>query len=292
VTPFPVFDATLLPHPGRPRTTVVAEFALPTGSFKDRGAAAVVAAAAVSGARRVTLDSSGNAGLAVAAAASRAGLASLIRVTESISPEKESLLRSTGAAIEKLPTRAQAALACVRDTESYDASHVRNPFFRRGVATLARAWLQKQPLPETVYLPVGNGSLLLGLWQGFLELRDAGRISALPRLVALQAERCAPIARPEAPGDGKTIADGCAILDPPAAEEIRAAIAASGGEAIAIPEDEIASAWLSAWRSGFPIEPTSALAFAGLARSSDTGPAAVIATGSGLKAHPFRTGST
>lgn len=288
MTDFPVFDATILPHPTQPRTIVVAEFALPTGSFKDRGAAAVVEGARASGARRVTLDSSGNAGLAVAAAASRAGLASLIRVAASISAEKASLLRATGAAVETHPTRAEAALACARDSASYDASHVRNPLFRQGVATLSRAWIEKAPIPEIVYLPVGNGSLLLGLWDGLLALRAAGRISNLPRLVAVQAERCAPIACPDSPGDGKTIADGCSILDPPAAGEIREAISASGGEAIAVPDSEIERAWVAAWRSGFPIEPTSALAFAGLARSSGSHSAAVIATGSGLKAHPHR----
>jgi len=57
VNPFPLFDATILRYPGRPQSEVVAECALPTGSFKDRGAAAVVAAAAAAGARRVTLDS-------------------------------------------------------------------------------------------------------------------------------------------------------------------------------------------------------------------------------------------
>ena len=283
---FPLFDAAVLPHPALPRTDVVAEFALPTGSFKDRGAAAVVAAAKEAGARTVTLDSSGNAGLAVAAAASRAGLAARIRVASTISAEKLALLRATGAEIDTHPSRAEAALACVRDAESYDASHVRNPAFRRGVATLARAWIEKASIPDVVYLPVGNGSLLLGLWDGLLDLRASGRLAALPALVAVQAERCAPIARPDSPGDGRTIADGCAILHPPAADEIRAAISASGGEAIAVTEDEIERAWIAAWRCGFPIEPTSALAFAGRARSGRSGSSAVVATGSGLKAHP------
>lgn len=285
---FPEFGATILPHPARPRTSVVAEFALPTGSFKDRGAAAVVEGAKASNARRVTLDSSGNAGLAVAAAAARAGLSSVIRVAASISPEKAALLRATGARLETHPTRAEAVSACARDSESYDASHVRNPLFRAGVATLARAWIEKAPIPEVIYLPVGNGSLLLGLWDGLLSLRESGRIDALPRLVAVQADRCAPISRPESPGDGATIANGCAILHPPAAAEIRAAIAASGGEAVTVTEEEIERAWIEAWRYGFPIEPTSALAFAALASSGNSAPSAVLATGSGLKAPPRR----
>ena len=285
IVPSP-FDATLLPHPRRSRTTVVAEFALPTGSFKDRGAAAVVADALSRGARRVCLDSSGNAGLAAAAAARRSGLEAIVRVA-GISPEKESLIASTGARIEKFATRAEAARACTSDRDSYDASHVRNPLFREGVATLAAAWARRGEIPERVLLPLGNGSLLLGLWAGLRRLRGEGAIATLPRLVAVQSDRCAPIARPEAPGDGRTLADGCAVLEPALAPEIRAAIAESRGVAVAVPEDAIAAAWRQAWRDGFPIEPTSALAFAALdALPEDAGTTAVVATGSGLQRAP------
>ena len=288
MTDFPVFAATLLRHPRHRRTTVVAEFALPTGSFKDRGAAAVVADAARRGARRVSLDSSGNSGLAVAAAAAQAGLDSVIRVTIGIAPAKEALIRAIGARLEKFATRAEAARACAEDPGSYDASHIRNPIFRRGVSTLAAAWQAKQELPRTIYLPVGSGSLLLGLWEGLRQLRASGTLEYLPRLVAVQSERCAPIARPADPGDGKTIADGCALLAPPAAREIRAAIEESGGRAVVVTENEIGRAWRHAWQTGLPIEPTSALAFAALDRDSAESdePSAVIATGSGLKAPP------
>jgi threonine synthase len=291
VTPFPTFDATLLAGRAGPGVTVVAEFALPTGSFKDRGAAAVVADAAARGASRVSLDSSGNAGLAVAAAAARAGLPAVVRIAAGASPAKVALIRATGARIEEFTTRAEAVRACADDSASYDASHVRNPLFRAGVATLARAWAARGDIPETIYLPVGNGSLLLGLWQGLVELERSGRLRTLPRLVAVQARRCAPIACPEDPGDGRTIADGCAILAPPAAPEIREAIAASGGSAVAVSEEEIDAAWRTAWRSGFPIEPTAALGFAALARGGE-GTRGVIATGSGLKDPPRITPDT
>jgi threonine synthase len=289
VTLFPLFDATLLRHPHHPGTTVVAEFALPTGSFKDRGAAAVVAEAVRRGARRVSLDSSGNSGLAVAAAAARAGLEAVIRVTEAIAPAKEALIRATGARLEKFTTRTEAVRACAEDVKSYDASHIRNPVFRLGVSTLAAAWRAKGSLPRVIYLPVGSGSLLLGLWEGLRELDAKGALPYPPRLIAVQSERCAPIARPDDPGDGRTMADGCAILSPPAAGEIRAAIEESRGRAMVVTEDEIDHAWRDAWRAGFPIEPTSALAFAALARDSSDGEeaSAVIATGSGLKAPPL-----
>lgn len=285
MTSFPTFGATLLPGRAGSRATIVAEFALPTGSFKDRGAAAVVADAVAKGAGRVSLDSSGNAGLAVAAAAARAGLRAVVRVAAGASPAKIALMTAAGARVEEFATRAEAVRACADDRDSYDASHVRNPLFRKGVATLAAAWLARGDLPDTVFLPVGNGSLLLGLWEGLVELRAAGRVTRLPRLVGVQARRCAPIAFPADPGDGRTIADGCAILAPPAAGEIRAAIAESGGAAIAVEEEEIEAAWKRAWVEGFPIEPTAALGFAALARGRE-GTCGVVATGSGLKSPP------
>lgn len=286
MTPFPVFGATLLAHPRRRDTTVIAEFALPTGSFKDRGAAAVVADAVAQGARRVSLDSSGNAGLAVAAAAARSGLAAVVRAGSGIAPVKEALIAATGALVEKFPSRADAVRACAEDAGSYDASHVRNPIFRTGVATLAGAWRAGGEIPARIVLPVGSGSLLLGLWSGLRELRRTGAIPRLPRLYAAQSERCAPIARPEAPGDGRTIADGCAVLEPPLAAEIRAAIAESGGAAFAVAEPAIEAAWRSAWRDGFPIEPTSALAFAALELLPEGPATGLVATGSGLKRAP------
>jgi threonine synthase len=284
---FQIHPVRLLPHPGRPGVEVVAEHLLPTGSFKIRGAEAVLADAVALGASRVALESSGNAGLAVAYLAARAGLPAIVRVARTISPGKERLLRAAGATLEIFPTREEAARAGRRDRESYDASHVRNPLFRRGVSTLVDGWCEIRELPEEIYLPVGNGSLLLGIWEGVRRARAAGRAAHAPRLIAVQSQRCAPIARPEAPGDGVTIADGCAILHPPHREEILAAIAESGGAAVAVTESEIEAATRRAREAGFPIEPTAGLGFAAAERfHRPSTPAAVIATGAASKSLP------
>ena len=284
---FPVHPVHLLPHPRWRNVEIVGEFLLPTGSFKIRGAEAVIADARARGAARVALESSGNAGLATACLAARAGMAAIVRVASTITPQKEELLRAAGATVEIHPTREDAAAAGRADRESYDASHVRNPLFRTGVATLVDRWTDIRELPETIFLPVGNGSLLLGLREGILRLRARGLALRPPRFIAVQSERCAPIARPENPGDGHTMADGCAILHPPAREEILAAIAESGGRALAVSEREIDRAVRRAWRDGFPIEPTAALGFAAAETMAEPGVcAAVIATGAALKTIP------
>jgi len=284
---FPVYPLVLLDHPRWTGVRVAAEFALPTGSFKDRGAAAVVAGARLTGASRVVLDSSGNAGLAVAAAAARARIACTVHMARGAAPEKIRLIRAAGARVEIHATRAEAARACLDDPVAYDAGHVRNPLFRKGVASAAAAWNRIGSLPRELYLPVGNGVLLLGLADGFADLRDRTGGGPSPRMIAVQAENCAPIAAVGNPGCGRTIADGCAVADPPLAVEVREAIRRSGGEAVAISEPDIAAAWREAWRDGFPIEATSALAFAAARRGKGPSPgSSIVATGSGLKCPP------
>src|SRR5947209_5013629 len=117
---FTVHPLTLLPHPRRPGVEVIAEYLLPTGSFKIRGAEAVIADARARRASRVALESSGNAGLATAFLASRAGIPAIVRVSSTISPQKEQLLREAGALVEVYPSREEAAEAGRLDRDSYD----------------------------------------------------------------------------------------------------------------------------------------------------------------------------
>jgi threonine synthase len=270
----------LVRHPRWTNVLVAAEYLLPTGSFKIRGAEAVVADAAARGAVRVSLDSSGNAGLAVAVLAKSAGLRAIVRVS-GIREEKKGLLIDAGATVEEFPTRAEAAAACLEDTASYDASHVRNPLFRRGIASFWENWPAGYRIPEEIVLPAGNGTLLIGLAEGF----PAGQSrNSLPRLIAVQAEHCAPLARPEDPGDGVTAADGCAVRSPPLADEVRGLVARSRGEFRTISEHGIEVATERAWKDGFPIEPTSGLAFAAAESRSETGgPILLMATGAAWK---------
>jgi threonine synthase len=123
-------------------------------------------------------------------------------------------------------------------------------------------------------LPVGNGTLLLGAYIGFQELLAARQINRLPRLIAVQAAACAPLAEAHARGQETpqlitpqaTLAEGIAIAAPPRGEQILAAVRATQGTFIAVTESEIATAIKAWWRLGFAIEPTAAATLAGLAR--------------------------
>ncbi len=130
-----------------------------------------------------------------------------------------------------------------------------------GVKTLAyELWEQLGGPPGRVVVPAGNGTLVLGLWLGFRELGARGYVPRLPAIVAVQAERCAPLAgrRPAGP----TAATGIAIAHPPRGGEARAAIVASGGAVVTVSEEELESACRDLAGMGIRVEPTAATAWA------------------------------
>jgi threonine synthase len=197
----------------------------------------------------------------------------------------------------------EACVDAVRAGEGWYASHAWNPAFFAGTSTFAlevaaqRGWTA----PDAVLLPAGHGTLLLGAHRGFRRLARAGWIDGVPRLLAAQAAGVAPLvdalggdpggpADDEATGDGPNdLADGIQIADPVRLDEQVAAVEGTGGDALAVGETATRRAldWLR--RSGFNVEPTSAVAPAALGRFRDRGvvdhgdDVVVALTGSGLK---------
>ena len=149
---------------------------------------------------------------------------------------------------------------------------------------------------DHVVLPVGNGSLLIGLRKGFDELRTAGRIDTVPRLTAIQAAAIRPVVAavngedwdPDAAA--QTVASGISVARPPRLAEQVQAVRRTGGFAVAVQEDAIIE-WRDrlAREEGLFCEATSAVAFAGVDELVCSGrikpgeTVIVAVTGSGLK---------
>ncbi len=306
-------DTPLLAHRfGGATVWIKGEWANPTGSFKDRGAAVMLSLLRDAGVRDVLEDSSGNGGAAVAAYAAAGGMAATILAPEGTSPAKTLQARACGATVELIPGDRQATsdAALARSSSSsgqmFYASHAWHPFFLHGTKTLAYELVEQLGrAPDHVVMPCGGGSLVLGCAIAFAEMRRAGLIAALPRLWAAQPAACAPIARALArkslpPGDATaqaddpavraTIAEGTAIARPVREVEVVAALRAHGGGAVILEEPEIASATLALARQGILVEPTCAQATAALERLLAGGAigraqtTVVVLTGSGLKA--------
>jgi threonine synthase len=253
------------------------EFASPTLSFKDRGAVVLVAAARRAGARRLVADSSGNAGTAIAAYAARVGLGCEVFVAASVSPAKLAQVRAHGAEVHLVEgTREDVASAAVDRVETsgaFYASHVWNPFFFEGTKTWAfDAWLAFGPHLDVVVVPVGNGTMLLGAHLGFGELVRAGHLPRMPRLVAVQAEACAPVAAAFRAGEdvvrpvagGPTVAEGIAIAAPVRGTQCLDAVRATGGSVVTVTDDDIAVARAELAAQGLYVEPTAAAVAAGV----------------------------
>lgn len=257
--------------------TVVQEGSSPRGTFKERGAEILAAVCASRGLREVFLDSSGNAGLAVAAACAERGIACRVLVPSSTPEGKLRRIDAAGGEVEVVPGDRRAAAEAARELRRRlpFASHVYQPFFLAGVATLA--WELEEALGrgiERIVLPVGNGSLLLGLALGLDALVAAGRLDGLPALHAVQLAGYAGLdaGGPGEPAPGPPAAAGIAVADPPRRDEMGRRIAGSGGDVTVVTEEEIAAAReeLAALPGGgLPTDPTGAAAWAGLRKRPD-----------------------
>jgi threonine synthase len=269
------------------------ESSQPTGSFKDRGMAVMFTALRAVGVTEAVEDSSGNAGAAFAGYAARAGIRARVFVPSDAAGPKRAQIAAYGAEIVAVPgprsQAAAAALAAVQGGAHY-ASHVYNPIGLAGNATAAyEIWEQLGRAPEAVVLPVGHGTLFIGLHRGFKALRAAGLIEHLPHLVGVQALACAPIWAVQRYGreglamvsEGETLAEGIRVVRPVRGDAVLAAVAESGGQLMAVDDTAIPAGHNSLAHLGFYVEMTSAVVWEALAGLS--GDVVAILTGSGLK---------
>lgn len=272
---------------------------LPSGSFKDRGAAVLALYLNATGIRRITVDSSGNAAAAMAAYSAALGLDCTVYVPASASPGKLAQARAYGA--EVIPVEgsrgdvAIAAQTAAKDDPSTSyASHNWHPVFVEGVKTWALEVYEQLDcqVPDVAFVPTGGGSALVGAWRGFGDLERA-----LPRLVACQPEACAPVVRAlenrapiEPVEQGDTIAEGTKIAMPSRPRQITKALAESDGMAMSVSDDALIETLRWLWEQGVYVEPTAALGVAACRAAIADGrigrdqTVVVHITGHGLKA--------
>lgn len=259
-----------------PNLMVKMDYMMPTLSFKDRGAAVLISKAKDLGVKKVIQDSSGNGGTSIAAYAGRAGMSCDIYVPENTTAKKVNQIAYHGANVHLIKgTRedtADAALKAVEKGEGFYASHVYNPFFYEGTKTFVYEIFEQLDgnMPDTLFIPTGNGTLLLGVYYGLTELMAMDMIKKLPKIIAVQSENCAPIYEAfkkdkttvEKTINIGTLAEGIAIAQPKRGGQILEAIRATGGEVITAPENKIVETRKYLAKKGFYVEPTTAATFA------------------------------
>lgn len=277
------------------------DFLNPTGSFKDRGTSVLTSACRALGLTNVVEDSSGNAAASLAGYAAYAGLHATIFAPAHASPVKLAQIEVYGAELRRVegPREKSAAAAqqMVVEGDAYYASHYYNPFFLAGLQTTAwEIWEELGRVPDTVLVPAGHGTNLVGLYRGFEQLRARGLVERVPRMIAAQAAQVPPLAlafargqaRPVEVEPGLTVAEGVANSRPVHGPEVLQIVRETGGMVLAVAEDEIRAARLALARQGVFVEPTSATAVAALDRVLPEIPAnelvVLCLTGNGLKA--------
>ena len=275
------------------------DYLFQSGSFKDRGATVLISKVKELGIKSVVEDSSGNAATAIAAYCAKSRIECHIFTPASISPVKITQIVSYGARLKKIAgPRENAAKAALKQAEKqYYASHSWNPFFMQGTKTFSYEVCEQLgwQAPDILFLPVGNGSLLLGSYIGFIDLFRNGIIKKIPKLIAVQAKNCAPLyesfnhiaKKKTASRFQKTMAEGIAINNPVRGQQITAAVKNTGGDFIVVNEKEISHSLDEMSGKGFYIEPTSAVVVSGIHKYLEkTRPSEIIVstlTGHGLK---------
>ena len=281
------------------------EYLMPTGSYKDRGAALLTSFLVGRNIDEAVEDSSGNAGAALAAYAARGGLKLKVFCPASASPGKLAQIRLYGAELVPIdgprPRATEALIEYAAEHAVPYASHLWHPLFIEGIKTLAYEIAEQDAwqAPDAILCPVGAGSILLGLYRGFKDLVAAGTVERIPRLVAVQSEHVSPLYRAfhagaedvvAAENSQKTLAEGIALPRPVRDREALVAVRESGGTVIAVSEANIEVGVSELGRRGFCVEPTSAVVWNGLhqyrhlAELDDDAKVVAVLSGHGLKA--------
>lgn len=184
----------------------------PTGSFKDRGLSAAVTRAVLDGAHSFVLPSAGNAGVALAAYATRAGAAATIFIPVDTPGAVFDRCRAYGAeivAVDGLISECGARAAVhAEETGAFDLATLREPYRIEGKKTMGLEILEALgwKAPDAIVYPTGGGTGLIGSWKAIMEAASLGLIDEpRTRMYAVQATGCAPIVRAWESGDQKAV---------------------------------------------------------------------------------------
>jgi threonine synthase len=175
---------------------------LPTGSFKARGLALAVCMAKEFGVRKMAMPTNGNAGAALAAYASRAGIETVVFCPDDTPQVNMNEIALQGARLYKvngLINDCGRLVGAGKETAGwFDTSTLKEPYRIEGKKTMGLELAEQLgwELPDAIFYPTGGGTGLIGMWKAFEELEAIGFIGRKrPKMIAVQAAGCAPIVR-------------------------------------------------------------------------------------------------
>jgi threonine synthase len=253
---------------------------LPTGSFKARGLVMAVSMAKALGVAHMAMPTNGNAGAALAAYASRAGIRTTIFCPDDTPEVNVSEIGLQGGRVYRVNGLIDDCGKIVAEGKAkigwFDTSTLKEPYRIEGKKTMGIELAEQLGwrVPDVILYPTGGGTGLIGMWKAFAELEAIGFISGKrPRMVAVQAAGCAPMVRAYEAGEehaprwenAHTIAAGIRVPQAIGDFLILRAVRESGGFAIAVPDDAIEAALAEVAREeGFLMCPEGAATYAAL----------------------------
>lgn len=274
----------------------------PSASFKDRASSIVLSKAIESNIKVIAGASTGNAGSSTACLASALGLKAIIFVPRKAPKAKIAQLLIFGSTVVSVNgTYDDAFDLCLKASKEfgwYSRNTGYNPFTREGKKSVSFEICEQMNwnVPDVVFVPVGDGNIISGVWKGFKDLYNIGFINKLPRLVAVQAEKSNAISQAfitnseikEVSGD--TIADSISVSIPRDGQSAVLALKESKGTAIEVSDKEILDAIPTIARNtGIFAEPAASASYAGLQKALEKGfvdkdeNILLLITGNGLK---------
>src|SRR5277367_5974376 len=289
-----------------PNVYLKEEGANPTGTFKARGLALAVTMARHYGLRKLAVPSAGNAAGALAAYAAAAGIEAHIFMPRDVPFANYVEAVAYGAHITLVDGLISDCARIVAERKAaegwFDVSTLKEPFRVEGKKTMGYELVEQLSweYPDAVFYPTGGGVGLIGMWKAFGELEELGwvRPGKRPKMIAVQAAGCAPVARAFDAGekasqmwqDAATFASGLRVPKPYGDAIMLEILKESGGMALAVPDDVILASILDwARNEGIFLSPEGAAATAaydqlianGFLKPSDR--VVIFNTGAGLK---------
>ena len=271
----------------------------PTHSYKDRATIALALKAKNLGISEISAASTGNAGSSLAGICARLGMKSHVFVPKNIPEAKRIQIQSYGSNIHVVDGDYDEAfdlcLEISKKNKWYNRNTAYNPLTIEGKKSAAFDIFinTKGNIPDVIYIPVGDGVIISGIYKGFSELNKLGLIDKIPRLIAVQAEGSSAVV--DYIGNNRfeykpasTIADSISAGAPRNLFLAAMSVRETGGEGIKVSDQEILAAQKElAERFGILVEPSCAAAFAGFSKNNNllngSERVMLLLTGSGLK---------
>ncbi len=269
----------------------------PTGSFKDRGTSVELGKALEHGAEEIVTATTGNMGTSIAAYCARAGVKARIYVPEDVGGPKLKHMREHGAEVVKVDGDYNDAEERAWEDKEENEMYLMGdyPYRGEGEKTVGHE-IADHLDADKVVMPVGNGTLLHGVWKGFKELKKTGLTEKSPQMVGVQAEGCDSVVKalkknqkkPELVEDPDTVADAISCGDPLDGDQAITALKESEGSGVAVSDEDILEAKkMLAEEEGIYAEEAGATALAGILKNREKfkqGEKVVcLVTGHGLK---------